>query len=130
MTIRELIRNPRTGARAGSGGAWRITVQDRDGNRAAELRHYGHLMLRWNVADPSDPDLLDYSTGWGSVSDQNGMRTAFRVLGLPYRFDRDQRGGGPRITELRRHLCGCITDPRVENCGCARSREPMTGRAA
>jgi hypothetical protein len=82
----------------GIASAWRV---HEDGN-IRELWHYSTMMLRWNVENPADPEVLDYSTGWGSVSDQNGMNTAFRVLGLPLRFDRDQRGGGPRITELER----------------------------
>lgn len=121
--IREIVRNGR-----GTAHAWRIvryTDPGRDraelcGCDVAELWHYGTRMLRWNVVHPSDPDVLDFDTGWGSVSDQNGMNTAFRELGLPYRFDRDSRGGGPRITELRRHPCGCVTDPSVTACGCAR----------
>ena len=43
-------------------------------------------MLTWNVASPQDGKYLDYSTGHGSVSDQNGMNTAFRLLGLLERF--------------------------------------------
>lgn len=116
MTLRDIIRNG--SGRAGSGGAWRaITVRDSDGRDVCELWHHGTLMLRWNAERPSDPDVLDFSTGWGSVSDQGGMNTAFRALGLPYRMDRDRRGGGPRITELRRHPCGRITDP-ASGCWC------------
>ena len=102
MRIDQIISRGR-----GAAHAWRI---ERDGN-TAQLVHYGTVMLTWNVARPSDSDVLDCSTGWGSVSDQNGMNTAFRVLGLPYRFDRDQRGGGPRITELVRNGDGYLVHP-------------------
>ena len=61
-----------------------------------QLWHYGTRMLCWRKSQRYGLELIDCSTGWGSVSDQNGMNTAFRELGLPYRFDRDQRGGGPR----------------------------------
>src|SRR5215211_4540930 len=109
MTIADLIRRGK-----GRAHAWRV---ERDG-RTATLWHYGTAMLTWNVEHPDAPDGLDWSTGWGSVSDQNGMNTAFRVLGLPNRFDRDARGGGPRVTELRRHPCGHLTDPSVAACTC------------
>lgn len=98
MTITDIIRN--TKGRAGSGGSWRV---DRSGDTAT-LWHYATPMLTWNVNDPADADVLDYSTGHGSVSDQGGMNQAFRALGLPLRFDRDGRGGGPRITDIADRL--------------------------
>jgi len=97
MSIRELIKGGR--GRAGSNGAWRV---ERSVNGNHELWHYSTLMLRWNPANPADPAVLHYSTGHGSVSDQGAMNTAFTLLGLPYRFDRDARGGGPRISSLPR----------------------------
>ena len=45
-------------------------------------------MLQWDIDFPLSSDKLDWSLGWGSVSDQNGMNTAFAVLGLPYYFSR------------------------------------------
>src|SRR5215208_2641501 len=62
MTIADIIRRGR-----GRTHAWRV---ERDG-RTATLWHYGTAMLVWNVERPDDPDTLDWSTGWGSVSDQN-----------------------------------------------------------
>jgi hypothetical protein len=62
-------------------------------------------MLSWS----GDEDGIFYvytSTGHGSVSDQGGMNTAFKVLGLPLRYDRDYRGGGARITRLEVDLGG------------------------
>lgn len=91
MTLAEIIRNGK--GKAGSGGNWQA-FSNGDGSR--ELWHYSTLMLKWTT----DGELLDYSIGHGSVSDQGGMQTAFKVLNLPYRYDRDQRGGGPRITAL------------------------------
>src|SRR5687768_2166796 len=74
MTIADLIRRSR-----GRAHAWRVEPNGRTGT----LWHYSTPMLTWNVERPSDPDALDFDTGWGSVSDQNGMNTAFKVLGLP-----------------------------------------------
>src|SRR5215208_6556754 len=97
-----------------------VSSEDLSGwSDVATLWHYSTPMLRWNVNAPSDPAALDYGIGCGSVSDQNGMNTAFRVLGLPYRYDRDQRGGGPRVAELRKHACGHATDPTIAVCTCA-----------
>jgi hypothetical protein len=124
MTIAEIIR--RGNGRAGSSGAWRVERDepaDPFVGAVATLRHHGTVMLRWKVSNPSDPRVLDYGIGWGSVSDQGGMNTAFRVLGLPLRFDRAQRGGGPRITELTRHACGHVTDPAITACWCALERD-------
>lgn len=88
----------------GTAHAWRVEREESDPYVGSEysLWHYGTRMLVWRSSTRHGAELVDYSTGWGSVSDQNGMNTAFRVLGLPYRYDRDQRGGGPRVTELVR----------------------------
>lgn len=75
----------------GTAGHWRVI---HDGTHS--LYHYGTKMLEWEHT-MSGTRMLEQSTGWGSVSDQNGMNTAFRILNLPYRYCRDQRGGGPRI---------------------------------
>jgi hypothetical protein len=109
-------------AAKGKAGAWRVErelVSSEDLSHwidVATLWHYSTPMLRWKVNDPADAAALDCGIGWGSVTDQNGMNTAFRVLDLALRFDRDARGGGPRITELTRHACGHVTDPAVEQC--------------
>lgn len=92
MTIEQIIRNGR-----GATHGWRVA---RDQYDWCTLVHYSTPMLTWNAKRPAEHEVL--STGWGSVSDQNGMNTAFRVLDLPFRFDRDQRGGGARISELPR----------------------------
>jgi hypothetical protein len=94
MTIADIIRDGK--GSAGSGGAWQV---ERVGEHGRELWHYSTRMLAWVERPGHRAKLLDYSTGHGSVSDQGGMNTAFRVLGLPYRFDRDARGGGPRISD-------------------------------
>lgn len=123
MTIAEIIRRGR-----GTSHAWRVerTLARADGWETCELWHYGTRMLVWEIKRHAGSEygytrLVDCSIGWGSVSDQNGMNTAFRVLDLPYRFDRDARGGGPRITELRSHACGHHTDPSIEVCTCMRN---------
>jgi hypothetical protein len=117
VTLAEIIR--RAHGRAGSNGAWR--VERMESGTIATLWHYSTPMLTWAVDQPANPAVLDYGIGHGSVSDQGGMNVAFRTLGLALRYDRDQRGGGPRITELKRHPCGCVTDPSVTDCGCARA---------
>lgn len=84
MRITDIIQN-----RRGTAGAWRVKTTD-DGR---ELWHYNTRMLLWTDTI-NGPELLDHSIGWGSVSDQNGVNTAFRTLNLPYRYT---RAGGARI---------------------------------
>jgi hypothetical protein len=99
-SIADIISN-RSG-RAGSGGAWRVERRPDDADPfpgALELWHYSTRMLLWRDG-PDGVDVLDWSLGHGSVSDQRGMNTAFAELDLSYRYDRDERGGGPRLTEL------------------------------
>jgi hypothetical protein len=81
MTIASIVRNGK-----GRAGKWRVT---RDGS-VCELWHYSTLMLRWE--DTGHGAQVWYTgTGHGSVSDQGGMNTAFKVLGLPLYFSR--KGG-------------------------------------
>lgn len=83
--------------KAGSNASWQaFTLED----GSLELWHYSTRMLHVSV----DGELLHADTGHGSVSDQGAMNQAFRILGLPFRFDRDQRGGGPRITDISEQL--------------------------
>ncbi len=92
MSIADVIA--KAGGRAGH---WRVTREEVEGVEVADLWHYSTRMLRWNVNDPADQAVLDYSTGHGSVSDQGGMNQAFRLLGLPLYFS---RAGGADILEL------------------------------
>lgn len=125
-TIASIIRRGR-----GTAHAWRVEHAGADphGWETCELWHYSTRMLVWQIKRHAGSHygytrLVEHSIGWGSVSDQNGLNTAaFRVLDLPYRFDRDARGGGARVTELRSHPCGHHTDPRVEVCTCSRNLE-------
>ncbi len=98
MTIQGLIERGEQG-KSGTAGAWRVEVGGGYEKNVAELWHYGTRMLVWNVDAPDDSEVLDWSLGWGSVSDQNGMNVAFRTLGLPYHFD---RAGGAQVTPLER----------------------------
>jgi hypothetical protein len=95
VTIKEIVRNGR-----GKSHAWKVTEEKTDWGTICTLWHYSTKMLVWLRESPANTLWLDYSVGWGSVSDQNGMNTAFRELGLNLRFDRDNKGGGARITEL------------------------------
>lgn len=96
MTIQELIERATAGD-AGVAGAWRTERVYIHGARVARLYHHGTMMLQWDIDFPQGSDKLDWSLGWGSVSDQNGMNTAFRVLGLPYYYSRK---GGAHIVSL------------------------------
>jgi len=92
MTLAEIIRKGH-----GRSHAWtvlRIFTEPDSSNWYTELWHYNTKMLTWNY-NGSEIELLDSSIGRGSVSDQNGCNTAFKVLGLPYYYS---RAGGARIT--------------------------------
>lgn len=77
--------------RKGTAGHWRVNAM---GN-TFELWHYRTRMLQWADTD-TGPVLLNANTGHGSVSDQQGMNVAFKVLNLPYYFSR--KGGAELIT--------------------------------
>ena len=100
MTIADIIRTHR--GRAGSNGAWRVEHDDSDafvGNEYS-LWHYSTRMLRWRESTRYGREIIDVSLGHGSVSDQGGMNTAFRVLGAPWYFSR--KGGA----EIRNYESG------------------------
>lgn len=84
--------------RPGVAGAWRTEILSDDDTAAiAELYHYNTMMLRWRISTPADSAYLDWSLGWGRVSDQQGMNQAFSILGLPYYYS---RRGGAQILSL------------------------------
>lgn len=100
MTIAEIVQ--RGSGHAGHGGAWRVeringdhSVSPYEAWPVYRLTHYGHHMLTW-TENKHGVSVLDMSTGYGSVSDQGGMNTAFRVLGLDYYYSRK---GGAQIME-------------------------------
>lgn len=99
-SLKDIVQNQK--GKAGSGQSWRVDAYPASDGEISSciLWHYDTVMLQWNSDDPSDRRVLFTSIGHGSVSDQNGMNIAFRTLGLPYRYDRDIKGGGARITEL------------------------------
>lgn len=96
MTIAEIVR--RGSGRAGHAGSWRVERLDSDPfvGREYALYHYGTLMLKWRRSKRFGDELLFAGTGHGSVSDQNGINTAFKVLNLDYYFSRK---GGPDILD-------------------------------
>jgi len=55
-------------------------------------------MLVWDFYDPANEATLDYSLGWGSVSDQGGMNKVFRELCIPLYYSRK---GGAEIVSTR-----------------------------
>jgi hypothetical protein len=83
--IARIIRN-----RGGKAGAWEVQNTAMPGEFG--LWHYNTLMLTWNYKG-----LGWYSLGHGSVSDQNGMNIAFKILGFPNYYSRK---GGARILWL------------------------------
>jgi len=91
---------------SGTAGAWRVqrsTFTTAGSTRPVEvatLYHYSTPMLRWQVENPGCRSALSMDTGWGSVSDQNGMNIAFRILNLPYSF---RRAGGAEIVRTNSH---------------------------
>ena len=82
--------------RKGKAGNWRVeqVTRDSDHVRCCQLWHYSTRMLEWRELNPRDTDYLFYSLGWGSVSDQRGMNTAFRLLDLQLYYS---RAGGAEI---------------------------------
>jgi hypothetical protein len=89
MTLVDIIRK-----RRGQAAAWRVHPID---SETFSLWHYGTEMLVWtDNPDTGCSTLLDYSLGWGSVSDQQGMNKAFKTLGLPFYYS---RAGGAKIVE-------------------------------
>jgi hypothetical protein len=88
-------------AREGEAGPWRVTrVVNREGSALMDdvfqLWHYSTCMLEW-LESEAGSTLTRVNTGRGSVSDQNGVNKALRVLGINMRYHRDKRGGGARI---------------------------------
>lgn len=128
MTITELVRTARHGARAGSGGAWRIhrwrpaPIHD-PSRECVTLYHHNTAMLTWRADDPRDPTVLAYSTGWGSRSDQGGMNRAFKVLGLPLYFS---RAGGANIEDTSDEAARAAE--RIDNPPLRALREHVTGK--
>ena len=87
MTIQQLIEQGK-----GRAHNWRV-VEDNDNPAVKHLYHYSTNMLTWNHITK---EIIDYDLGWGSVSDQNGMNIAFRVLGSKLYFSRN---GGAAILD-------------------------------
>jgi len=64
-----------------------------------DVYHYSTLMATFHRPAYGGAWQLTYAnTGWGSVSDQGGMNEI--LVGTPYRYRRDAKGGGPRIVEV------------------------------
>lgn len=80
-------------------GHWSVTTADNE----RIIYHYTTPMLRFTVDDEGNPLTnvegcrVSFSTGHGSVSDQQGMNRLFRKLGLPFYFSRK---GGADISLL------------------------------
>jgi len=99
---------------SGTAGAWavkRSPMHCAGTTRTVEvatLYHYGTAMLSWEVKNPGNRSALYMGTGWWSVSDQNGMNIAFRILSLPYSY---KRAGG----------AGIVRNDAAASCGYSRS---------
>ena len=99
-TIAEIVRNGH--GRAGSHGAWQVSEAPRTdgagrGHQDWRLWHYTTAMLQWTRRPCGKADVIFFSLGRRTVSDQQGMNAAFEALGLPLYYARDRAGGGPRI---------------------------------
>lgn len=80
----------------GKAGPWEVVEHS---DNLHTLYHHGTRMLEWR--EYAHYNEMEWAgLGWGSVSDQNGMNIAFRVLGLPYYF---QRAGGAEVIKLPRN---------------------------
>lgn len=72
-------------------------------NNRRDVYHYATLMLSFGIKDndpttwDGDIDTVAYSTGHGSVSDQNGMNKLFARQAMPFYY---QRSGGAQIVTL------------------------------
>jgi hypothetical protein len=77
-------------------GNWsRVSDVRDDGVRRVIIFHYSTPMLKY--IERSHDVLIssvDFRLGHGSVSDQQGMNTLFKALGLPYYYSRK---GGAQI---------------------------------
>ena len=87
-------------AKKGKAGHWEVfRVIEDDDAEVCQLYHYSTLMLQWRLIDPKDSNYLEYNDGWGSVSDQNGLNTAFKILGIPLYFARSIKDYGFHATD-------------------------------
>ena len=99
MTLVEIVRRGKY--KGGKAGAWEVTRTDNGQcDTCCRLYHYSTCMLVWDPYDPANEASLDYSLGWGSVSDQHGMNKVFRELGIPLYYSRK---GGAEIVSTRTH---------------------------
>ena len=80
----------------GRAGAWRVVFYYHNNVPTHDLWHYGTMMLSWTEVNGRNV-AGRMSTGYGSVSDQQGMNKAFRILNLPYYY---RRAGGAKIHDL------------------------------
>ena len=95
MTIESIIK-----AGKGKSHEWEVTHCERMGNPYGsfhQLIHFRTTLLEW---DHETKAITYKNVGWGSVSDANGLNTAFRVLDAEIRMFRDAKGGGPRFSEV------------------------------
>ncbi len=104
---------PFTGERAAQASSWRMvdryTWEPRTlagvqlspfpgkGYGEREIWHYATLMATIVFGQDGEFTVHPVSTGWGSVTDQQGMNKI--LSGCGFTMCRDQRGGGPRYEE-------------------------------
>lgn len=112
FTIAQIVRQGY--GSAGSGDSW-LAVNDRDPftpYRTVNLYHYGHRMLCWQewIGGEYDGAIVVQwaSLGKGSVSDQNGMNAAFKILGIDWYYS---RVGG---AEIRGALGPVVLDTDID----------------
>jgi hypothetical protein len=94
MTIASIIT-----AGKGRSHGWEVReYPSTDEGTELALVHFGTRLLVWQRITK---EILYKNIGWGSVSDANGINTAFLILDAPYWFLRDRKGGGPRFIERK-----------------------------
>jgi len=105
MSLADIIKNGK-----GTAGKWSVKrvpacmydsgLPNSPFPQVAELHHYATCMLVWN----DNREILSYSHGYGSVSDQNGMNTAFKILGMDLYYSRKN---GARFINTNPNLDSC-----------------------
>lgn len=89
----------------GRAGKWRVEWDDFGSSGATihSLYHYSTKMLEW-IQFANGRVLVGWSTGHGSVSDQQGMNIAFKALGFHYYYS---RRGGASIARIHEGCSHC-----------------------
>jgi hypothetical protein len=91
--IKDLTARGKGNVKAGN---WSRQVYKRDDDRGlvVHIFHYGTRMLTYTEEPDGSADVISWSLGWGSVTDQGGMNKIFKALHVPFYY---RRKGGAAI---------------------------------